>query len=83
MTQHDTRLLERLREESRDAMDYTHMAEQAREAGNEWLSDKLREIAYEEYTHAYTIRRALMMSDAAIDPETCRMFREAKEAVGA
>lgn len=82
MTQHANRMLERLREECHDAIDYAKMADQVTADGEEWLAKKLRIIAYEEYTHAYTIRRALLMSDVTIDPDTCRLFKEAEEIAG-
>lgn len=82
MTQHTGRLLERLREECHDAMDYAKMADQIKAEGDEWLATKLRMIAYEEYTHAYTIRRALLMNDVTIDADTCRLFKEAEEIAG-
>lgn len=75
-------MIERLREESRDAIAYARLAAEIKTEGEEWLSKKLQMMAYEEYTHAYTIRRALLMSDTAIDAETCRLFKEAEEAAG-
>lgn len=71
-------LIARLREEAKDVIEYHRLAKEAEAAGNEWLARKLYAIAKEELTHAYTIRRALRMEDAEIDPETCRMYREAE-----
>ena len=82
MHTHKAILIEKLREECRDAMAYTKLAGEIAADGEEWVAKKLRMMAYEEYTHAFTIRRALMMSDVEIDAETCRLFKEAEEIAG-
>ena len=82
MHTHTAILIEKLREECRDAMAYAKLASEIKGDGEEWLSKKLRMMAYEEYTHAYTIRRGLLMNDVTIDAETCRLFKEAEEIAG-
>lgn len=82
MHTHEHILIEKLREECRDAMAYAKLASEIKKEGEEWLGKKLRMMAYEEYTHAYTIRRGLLMNDVTIDDETCRLFKEAEEIAG-
>lgn len=59
MDEFNTRLINRLMEECEDVETYAKLSEQADEKEYDMLSTKLKGIAYDEYTHAYTLKTCL------------------------
>lgn len=52
-------LIERLIEECEDVATYERLSEEAEEKGYDMLATKLKSIAYDEFTHAFTIMTCL------------------------
>ena len=75
------KLIERLREECEDVTTYANLADESERMEDRYLAAKLRAIAYEEFTHAFTLREYLRRMDVDIDEETCRHYRGAKAIV--
>lgn len=73
-------LEEKLLDESKDVIEYLHLSEEAEEAGDEYVSAKLKAAAYDEFTHAYTLCSILKHHGYEVRAEVKEHWHKAKEA---
>lgn len=70
---------EKLREEAKDVIEYIRLSEEADEIEDNYMTAKLREAAYDEFTHAYTLCTILKYHGHKISEETMVLWERAKE----
>ena len=72
-------LEEKLKDECRDVVEYIRLADEVGEE-DEMVEAKLKSIAYDEFTHAYTLCYILKHHGYELSPETKELWKKAKEA---
>lgn len=73
-------LEDKLLEESKDVIEYLRLSEEAEEAGDEYVSSKLKAAAYDEFTHGYTLCSILKHNGYEVRAEVKEHWHKAKEA---
>lgn len=71
-------LEERLEEEAEDVCKYYKLSKDAEEDGNKFLSEKLKMIAYDEFTHAHAFHSMLEKHGYRIRPDIVEKWEKAK-----
>lgn len=78
MDDFNNRIINRLIEECEDVETYAKLEEQAEEKGYEMLAAKLKGIAYDEYTHAFTLKSCLEKWGVDIGTSAREKFEKAR-----
>ena len=71
-------LIARIEEECEDVETYAKLHEEAEENGYDMLAAKLKSIAYDEYTHAFTLKSCLEKWGVDIGAAAREKFEKAR-----
>ena len=80
MTNIHNELMQHLKDEAHDVCEYAMLSEKAEEEGHDTLSEKLEMIAYDEFTHAYTIKHCRERMGLELDNEAKMLWEKAEKA---